>query len=94
MPDRTPKPRRIWTVAEARARLSEVLRLSEEEGPQRIGRRRSCVVVPAAEWEANARPRPPLGQWLVDTLPRGANFDPPRERGSARAVPFAAGDGE
>ena len=32
-----PEPRRVWTVAEARARLSEVLRLAEEEGPQHIG---------------------------------------------------------
>ncbi|MCY4547102.1 MAG: type II toxin-antitoxin system prevent-host-death family antitoxin [Defluviicoccus sp.] len=94
MPDPLPNPRRIWTVAEAKARLSEVLRLSEEEGPQRIGRRRSYVVVPAAEWEAKAHPRPPLGQWLVDNLPRGANLDPPRERGSARAIPFATADEE
>ena len=94
MHDPLPNPRRIWTVAEAKARLSEVLRLSEEEGPQRIGRRRSYVVVPAAEWEARAHPRPPLGQWLVDNLPRGANLDPPRERGSARAIPFATADGE
>ena len=28
------KPQRVWTVAEAKARLSEVLRLAEEEGPQ------------------------------------------------------------
>ena len=93
MPDRTPKPGRIWTVAEARARLSEVLRLSVEEGPQRIGKRRSYVVVPAAEWDTRTHPRPPLGQWLVENLPRGANFDPPRERGSARAVAFGGGDG-
>ena len=94
MHDPHPKPRRIWTVAEAKARLSEVLRLAQEEGPQRIGRRRAFVVVPAAEWEARARPRPPLGRWLVDNLPRGANLDPPGERGSARAPPFAAGDAE
>ena len=37
---------RVWTVAEAKARLSEILRLSEEEGPQRIGTRKSFVVVP------------------------------------------------
>ncbi len=30
---------RVWTVAEAKARLSEILRLAEEEGPQRIGAR-------------------------------------------------------
>ena len=26
------KPHRVWTVAEAKARLSEILRLAEEEG--------------------------------------------------------------
>ena len=51
------------------------------------------MVVPAAEWEAKAHPRPPLGQWLVENLPRGANFDSPRGRGSARAVPFGGGEG-
>ena len=36
--------KRVWTVAEAKARLSETLRLAEEEGPQRIGTRKSFVV--------------------------------------------------
>ncbi len=31
---------RTWTVEEAQARLSDILRLAEEEGPQRIGERR------------------------------------------------------
>ena len=94
MPDPHPKPRHVWSVAEAKARLSEVLRLAQEEGPQHIGRRRCFVVVPAAAWYAKTPRRPPLGQWLVDNLPRGANLDPPRERGSARAIPFAAADAE
>ena len=33
------EPGRVWTVAEAKAKLSEVLRLAETEGPQRIGLR-------------------------------------------------------
>lgn len=94
MPEPHPKPYRTWTVAEAKAHLSEVLRLSEEEGPQHIGKRRSFVVVPAADWYAQTPRRQPLGQWLVDNMPRGANFDPPRERRSAREIPFAAGDTE
>ncbi|MDE0057412.1 MAG: type II toxin-antitoxin system prevent-host-death family antitoxin [Defluviicoccus sp.] len=94
MADPLRNPPRVWSVAEAKARLSEVLRLAQEEGPQRIGRRRTFVVVPAAEWEARASPRPPLGRWLVDNLPRGANLDPRGGRGSARAIPFAAGDAE
>ena len=36
-----------WTVAEAKAHLSEVLRLTQSDGPHCIGTRRSFVVVPA-----------------------------------------------
>ena len=54
------EPNRVWTVAEAKARLSEVLRLAEEEGPQRIGARRPFVVVPAAVWR---RKRVPASLW-------------------------------
>ena len=43
--------KRVWTVAEAKARLSEILRLAEEEGPQRSGARKPFIVVPAAAWE-------------------------------------------
>ncbi len=77
-----------WTVAEAKARLSEVLRLSEEEGPQRIGRRKSFVVVPAETWEAHVPPRKPLGQWLIDNMPRGVNLEIPHDRSSQREIPF------
>ena len=57
------EPNRVWTVAEAKARLSEVLRLAEEEGPQRIGARKPFVVVPAAVWEEKTRP--PQASWPV-----------------------------
>ena len=33
------KPHRVLTIAEAKACLSEILRLSETEGPQHIGAR-------------------------------------------------------
>ena len=82
------RPRHVWTVSEAKARLSEVLRLAEQEGPQRIGVRKSFVVVPAELWSANSRPAKPLGRWLVDNIPRGANLDAPDRRESARSIPF------
>ena len=69
------KPRRVWTVKEAKAHLSEILRLAEEEGPQQIGRRKTFVVVPATDWYAKRAPRKPMGQWLVDNMPRGANLE-------------------
>ena len=77
---------RVWTVAEAKARLSEVLRLAEEEGPQRIGTRKPFVVVPMAEWE-KTRPRKALGRWLIENVPRGTNLDVP-DRSSHRPIPF------
>ena len=81
------KPARTWTVAEAKARLSEILRLAESEGPQRIGARRPFVVVPAKIWDAKSSPRKPLGQWLVENMPRGIEFETP-DRSSSRKIPF------
>ena len=79
---------RVWTVSEAKAKLSEILRRAEQEGPQRIGARRSFVVVPAAVWEATNPPRKPLGRWLVENMPRGGGVELP-DRASKRAVPFS-----
>jgi prevent-host-death family protein len=81
------KPKRIWTVAEAKARLSEILRLSEEEGPQRIGAQNPFVVVPAHVWDERQPTRKPLGQWLVENVPRGTNLEV-SERSSDRKIPF------
>ena len=80
-------PRRVWTVAEAKARLSEVLRLAETEGPQRIGTRKPFVVVPESTWQAQVKERKPLGQWLVENMPRGIDLKVP-DRSSSREVPF------
>ena len=86
------RPHRTWTVAEAKARLSEILRLAEAEGPQHIGARKSFVVVPAEAWYAKQPPRKPLGQWLIENAPRGVNFEIPRDRESRRPIPFVDGE--
>ena len=79
---------RIWTVAEARARLSEVLRLSETEGPQGIGTRRKYVVVPASLWYGRPEPRSDLGRWLIENTPRGAELEVPGRLEIDREIPF------
>ncbi len=79
---------RVWTISEAKARLSEILRLAEEEGPQRIGKRKSFVVVPASTWAEKTQPRKHFGRWLVENTPRGTNLEVPRQRGSRRRIPF------
>lgn len=85
----SPPSCRVWTVAEAKARLSEVLRLAEEEGPQRIGVRKPFVVLPEREWQARETPRKPLGQWLVENLPRGYELELPDRAETGRATPFS-----
>lgn len=79
----------VWTIADAKARLSEILRLASTEGPQRIGTLRRYVLVPEDVWDKlNASARP-LGAWLVDNMPRATEdagelqtpnrCDPPRD---------------
>ena len=79
----------VWTIADAKDRLSEILRLASTEGPQRIGTQRRYVLVPEDVWDKlNATARP-LGAWLVDNMPRAAKdadelqlpdrHDPPRD---------------
>ena len=80
---------RAWTVAEAKAKLSEVLRRAEEEGPQRIGTRKAFVVVPVRTWEEITEPRPSLGQWLIANAPGAGTLElPPRDEGPERPGPF------
>ena len=83
--------RRAWTVAEAKTHLSEVLRRAEQEGPQQIGVRKPFVVVPAELWHANSQATKPLGRWLVDNMPRGANLNAPDRRQPGREIPFSDG---
>ena len=72
-----PEDVRIWTVAEAKARLSEVLRRAEEEGPQRIGTRKPFFVVSESAWLSHVQPPESLGRWLVERVPRGADLEVP-----------------
>jgi hypothetical protein len=71
--------------------LSEVLRLAADEGPQRIGRRTSFVVVPETQWRAmteTAQDRPSMGEWLLTRMPRGAELSLPSRAGQEREIPF------
>ena len=80
----------VWTVAEAKARLSELLRCARDNGPQRIGTRAQCVVIAAEQWDALLRPRPPIGRWLLKNIPRDTTLDPPGRRDPPRPIPFVS----
>ncbi len=77
-----------WTVQDAKAQLSELLRRARAGEPQRIGMTdEACIVVSAKAWEA-LHPSA-LGSWLVDNAPSGEELELPA-RGSHRADPFEA----
>ncbi len=67
---------------------SEIMRLSESEGPQYIGKRKSFVVIPAELWPTDESPRKPLGRWLVENTPRGVELEIPDRREPPRGIPF------
>jgi hypothetical protein len=75
-----------WTVQDAKAHLSEILRRARAGEPQRIGIDDACVVVAEAEWLAAQTTD--LGAWLVASAPRGEPL-PEVPRTSRRGDPFA-----
>lgn len=56
-----------WTVADARARFSEVIDRALSDGPQTITRdgRRAVVVVAADEWERKIRRKGNLAEFFA-----------------------------
>ena len=74
-------------MADAKARLSEILRLARSGAPQTIGTDGACVVVSAAYFEQMAQAEH-LGRFLVESAPRGYELDLP-SRASHRDDPFA-----
>ncbi len=77
-----------WTVTEAKARLSELLRLAREEGPQYIGTKKTFVVISEEEWLALKRPKKALGLWLVENIPTVDELELPKRNEPDRKTPF------
>ena len=93
-----PETPRTWTIAEAKARLSEILRLAEEEGPQRIGLRKPFLVVSERQWRSREHDlewrrrvpeEMPMGKWLVENMPRGVELELPDRSDPPRETPFS-----
>ena len=77
----------MWSVPEAKARLSEVLRRARAGEPQVIGQQQPCVVISEAEYRL-LRPEKHLRQFLASTAPRAGGLKLPPRR-SRRGDPFA-----
>lgn len=65
-----------WTVAEAKAKLSELIDKAQSEGPQRITKhgRTTAVVVAAQEWERKAKRKGNLASFLTASPLRGSGI--------------------
>ncbi len=84
----TIEAQRVWTIAEAKARLSEILRLASEKGPQRIGTHTPYVVVPEEMWNKLVNPRLPLGRWVLENMQVGVDLDLPSRSEPDRPLKF------
>lgn len=77
-----------WTVAEAKAKLSEVINRAESVGPQTITRngRKTAVLVAAEEWERKTKRRGNLAEFFAASPLRGAKLKIKRLPGRLRKV--------
>ncbi len=77
-----------WPVQDAKARFSEFLEASLNEGPQIVTRRgvEAAVLVPFEEWlRLQSSARPTLKELLLAQAPRAEIPVPPRHRLRRRA---------
>ena len=95
MSDAKTKKTRVWTLHEAKINLPYILELAESEGPQYIGTPQRPYEISVAEPIEDPAPPPmPLGQWLLENVPRGIDLELPDDiRKSSRPIPFID-DGE
>lgn len=65
-----------WTVAEAKAKFSELIDKAKSEGPQKITKhgRTTAVIVAAEEWERNAKRKADLAEFLAASPLRGSKL--------------------
>ena len=76
----------LWTVAEAKAKLSEVIEHAQKHGPQTITRngRRAAVVVDAEEWERKTKRSGNLAEFFAASPLRGSGLQVRRSKARLR----------
>ena len=78
----------VWTVATAKARLSEVIDRAASEGPQTITRRgrKAAVVVSAEEWERKTKRTSNLAEFFATSPLRDSGVEIKRRKDRPRKV--------
>ena len=77
-----------WTIAEAKAKFSEVVEKAQSNGPQTITRRgRTAVVVVAAEeWDRKTKRTGNLAEFFASSPLRGSGIKIARRKDKARKL--------
>lgn len=78
----------IWTVAQAKAKFSEVIDRAQSKGPQVVtrNRRNAVVVVSAEEWERKTKRVGNLAEFLASSPLRGSGLRVKRSKDGSRKV--------
>lgn len=77
-----------WTVAEAKAKFSELVERARTAGPQTITKngRTAAVVVSAEEWERKARRAGNLAEFFAESPLRGSGLEIERRKDGPRDI--------
>ncbi len=77
-----------WTVAEAKAKLSEVIENARAKGPQTITRngRETAIVVSIEEWERRSRRKGTLADFFANSPLRDSGLEIERSSETARDI--------
>jgi prevent-host-death family protein len=77
-----------WTVAEAKARFSELIEQARSEGPQTITKhgRTAAVVVSAEEWERKSKRTGNLAEFFASSPLRDSGIEIKRRKDRPRKV--------
>jgi prevent-host-death family protein len=77
-----------WTIAEAKAKFSEMVEKAQSHGPQTITRRgrTAVVVVAAVEWDRKTKRTGNLAEFFASSPLRGSGVKVTRRKDKVRKV--------
>jgi prevent-host-death family protein len=75
-----------WTVAQAKAKFSELIHRANSDGPQTVTKngRTAAIVVAAEEWERKTRRKGNLADFFASSPLRGSGLELKRLMGKPR----------
>ena len=78
----------VWTVAEAKAKFSEIIDQAQSKGPQTVTKngRITVVIVSAEEWERKSKRVGSLAEFFAHSPLRDAHLKIARSKGASRKV--------